>query len=97
VRFAEEEKNESGPQHKEPGPGVFLAPVVMNAFDSNKDASLSREEFTAGFAKWFSSWDTDKSGNLNEDQLRDGLDRDMSTTTPGPFARPSRFGSAPRQ
>jgi hypothetical protein len=78
------------------GPGVFLAPVLMNSFDTNKDGSLSREEFTAGFTRWFSSWNKDKSGSLNEDQLRDGLDKDMSTTNPGPFGRPSRFGSPPR-
>jgi hypothetical protein len=78
------------------GPGIFLAPVVMTAFDTDKDGSLSREEFLAGFSKWFSSWNTDKTGLLTQEQLNEGLDRDMSTTTPGPFARPARFNSPPR-
>jgi len=70
------------------GPGFFLAPVVMKAFDTDKDQEISSAEAAAGFAKWFDSWNTDKSGFLTQDQLRAGLNEDLSTTAPGPFGRP---------
>jgi hypothetical protein len=69
------------------GPGFFLAPVVMKAFDSDKDQDITSAEAAAGFAKWFDSWDTDKSGFLTREQLGAGLNEDLSTTTPGPFQR----------
>jgi spore coat protein H len=69
------------------GPGIFLAPAFMNNFDADKDSSLTREEFSAGFAKWFEAWNTDNSGQLTNEQLRAGLNRDLSSGT-GPFARP---------
>jgi hypothetical protein len=39
----------------------FLAPGFLTATDTNKDGSLTREEWTGTFAKWFTDWDTDKS------------------------------------
>jgi spore coat protein H len=70
------------------GPGFFLAPVVMKQFDADKNQEISSDEATAGFARWFDSWNTDKSGFLTQEQLRAGLNQDLSTTTPGPFAKP---------
>lgn len=49
------------------GPGLF------SAGDVNKDGFLTREEFKAAFDKWFSDWDTAKSGTLTQDQLAAGL------------------------
>jgi spore coat protein CotH len=69
------------------GPGFFLAPVVMKAFDSDKDQEITSAEAAAGFAKWFDAWNTDKSGSLTREQLGAGLNEDLSTTTPGPFQR----------
>jgi len=69
------------------GPGFFLAPVVLKAFDTNKDQEITSEEVAAGFAKWFDSWNTDKSGFLTREQLSAGLNEDLSTSTPGPFMR----------
>jgi hypothetical protein len=71
------------------GPGFFLAPVVMKAFDTDKDQEITSAEAIAGFAKWFDSWNTDKSGFLTREQLGAGLNEDLSTTTPGPFQRPA--------
>ncbi len=82
------DNNTNSPPPNAFGPGFFLAPVVLKAFDTNKDQALSSEEFAAGFAKWFDAWNTDKSGLLTADQLRAGLNQDLSTTAPGPFARP---------
>jgi hypothetical protein len=56
------------------GPGNFTAPMYMNALDTNKDKSLSHEEFVGGFAKWFTKWDKKKQGFLTEDELREGID-----------------------
>jgi hypothetical protein len=66
------------------GPGSFLAGRFMEAFDKNKDGKVSHDEFTAGFAKWFSEWNTDSSGALTETQLRVGINRDLSPFRGGP-------------
>jgi len=57
------------------GPGMFLGPAFLNAFDADKDKSLTRDETNSGFAKWFSQWDASKQGELTEEQLRTGIDR----------------------
>ena len=56
------------------GPARFLAPAIFDAADVNQHGSLTRDELRATFAKWFSNWDKDKSGWLDEAKLRDGLD-----------------------
>jgi hypothetical protein len=55
------------------GPGRFVGPGLFTAADANKDGSLTRAELKSTFQKWFTEWDSDKSGSLNEDQLREGL------------------------
>jgi hypothetical protein len=47
----------------------------MTSMDANKDASVNRAEFTAGFAKWFESWGGRESGSLTEEQIRGGLNK----------------------
>ncbi len=54
-------------------PGRFAGPGLFAATDGDKDGSLARDELKATFAKWFSEWDSDKSGDLNEEKLRTGL------------------------
>ena len=39
---------------------------------------LGRNELTAGFGKWFDAWNTDKSGELTEEQLRDGINQEFN-------------------
>jgi hypothetical protein len=75
------------------GPGMFLAPAWMQALDEQKKGELSLELFTRGFAHWFDSWNTDKTGLLTEEQLRAGIDRDLSPFRGGP---PGFFGGPPR-
>ena len=60
------------------GPGQMLGNVFMTALDTHKDSVITREEFTQGFAKWFEDWNTDKSGMLTEEQLRAGINKDLS-------------------
>jgi spore coat protein CotH len=72
-------------------PGMVLARGVMDALDANKDGKISHDEFVAGFAKWFSNWNTDKSGALTEDQLREGINQDLIPFHGGPPGPPD-FG-----
>jgi spore coat protein H len=74
------------------GAGTFLARGVMDAFDTNKDGKVTHEEFTAGFAKWFADWNTDESGALSEEQLRAGINRDLSPFRGGPDFGPPGGG-----
>jgi len=55
------------------GPGRFVGPGLFDAADSDKDGSLTLAELKGTFAKWATDWDSEKSGALSEDKLRDGL------------------------
>jgi spore coat protein H len=61
------------------GPGMFLAPVFMTKFDTNKDGRLTRDELREGFHRWFRAWDANKNKALSEDQVRAGLNKVLST------------------
>lgn len=75
------------------GGSRFMGTGLFNATDSNKDGSLTREEFKGAFAAWFAEWDTTKSGALNEDQLRDGLNAALPRPQfGGPGGRGGRGG-----
>jgi hypothetical protein len=78
-----------GPGGRGGGPGMFLGNTLMTALDTNQDGVLTRDEFVQGFDKWSESWNTDKSGALTEEQLRAGIDRDLSPFRGGP---PGGFG-----
>ena len=56
-----------------PGGGGFMGRGFFSAADSDKDGSLTRVELKNTFAKWFVDWDTDKSGSLDENKIREGL------------------------
>ncbi len=73
------------------GPGMFLGGAFMMALDSNKDGSISRDEFTKGFVAWFEAWNTDKSGVLTDEQLRAGINQDLAPFRGGPPGGPG-FG-----
>src|SRR5205814_2202843 len=65
------------------GPGGFgharmLERAFKNALDLNHDGLITHEEFTNGFTKWFEAWNTDNSGKLTGEQLRAGINRDLS-------------------
>jgi outer membrane protein assembly factor BamB len=51
------------------GPGAWL----FTAADADKDGTLTRSELKETFAKWFTAWDKDGTGSLDEAKLRDGL------------------------
>jgi hypothetical protein len=56
------------------GPGRFLGPGLFAAVDTEKDQSVTRDEWKAVFQKWSSEWDSEKGGGLTEEELRRGLD-----------------------
>jgi hypothetical protein len=71
------------------GPRRFPGPALFAAADGNKDGSLARAELRTTFDNWFSGWDTEKSGSLNEETLRNGL----NAVLPRPdFGGPDRRG-----
>ena len=59
----------------------------MNAMDQDKDGSLTREEMLRGFAKWFERWDKGKTGQLDADELRAGMNQDLAAASGGPGPR----------
>jgi Ca2+-binding EF-hand superfamily protein len=71
-----------------------LGPILFTVTDADKDGSLTRSEFKQAFAKWFDDWDADKTGKLNEDSLRKGLEIALPRSTSG--ARGSDPGFRPR-
>jgi outer membrane protein assembly factor BamB len=62
-----------GPNPGGSGPGRFMGPTLFSAFDADENGVATREEVKQTFAKWFAAWDQDKSGALDERQLREGL------------------------
>jgi spore coat protein H len=74
------------------GPGGFLGRIFVKDFDADKNAGLTRDEFTQGFAKWFEKWNSDQSGTLTEEQLRAGINKDLE---PSRGARPGAPGFGP--
>lgn len=55
----------------------------MAALDSDKDGSVSRDEFTGGFARWFKEWDAKNAGALSAPDIQAGLNRALATPPPG--------------
>jgi hypothetical protein len=57
---------------------MFLGNAFLAALDTDKDSVLTPGEFAQGFARWFEDWNTDRSGVLTDEQLRAGINRDLS-------------------
>jgi spore coat protein H len=55
------------------GPSMFLAPAFLRDGDADADGKFTKAEFMALGEKWFSRWDKEGGGKVNNDQLRDGL------------------------
>ena len=70
------------------GPAGFVGPSLFTAADTDKDGLLTRAELKSTFGKWFTDWDKDKSGALNEEQLRDGLNAALPRPNFGGPGRP---------
>jgi len=68
---------------------MFLGPAWFEALDDKKTGQLSADDFARGFARWFDAWNTDKTGQLTQEQLRAGINKDLSPFRGGP---PGGFG-----
>ena len=51
---------------------MFLGPPLFAAMDANQDGTVTRQELKDTFAKWFTAWATNTSGELTQMELRDG-------------------------
>ncbi len=65
------------------GAATFLAPAIWKNGDANRDNKLTKPEFEKLSEKWFAEWDKEKTGKLNQDQLREGLNKTLASANPG--------------
>lgn len=70
-----------------PGPGVFLAPALLQAGDTDADGRLKREETLKLFGKWATDWDRNRDGAVDREELVEGL-RGLIPMPPGPLDAP---------
>ncbi|HOK76783.1 MAG TPA: CotH kinase family protein, partial [Verrucomicrobiota bacterium] len=77
------------------GPGMFIAPMFMQAGDANRDQKLTKRELTRLAEKWFGQWDTNRSGTLNLEKVRDGINAFVTRPGMGGPGGPPRPGGGP--
>jgi spore coat protein H len=65
-----------------PGPAMFIAPTFLSQGDRDRDGKLSREEFLALGERWFEAWDKEKSGRLDQERLRAGINSTFAPPAP---------------
>jgi spore coat protein H len=59
------------------GPGNQLAKPLLDAMDASKDGKVSEAEFNAATKKFFSEWDKNKDGVLDQQEIAEGLQKLM--------------------
>jgi spore coat protein H len=79
------------------GLGMMFSQSLLRALDQDKDSTVTGAEFRQGFAKLFEVWNNDKSGRLTLEQLRSGIEKDLSPARDGfpPFGAPPGGGRFP--
>jgi spore coat protein H len=60
------------------GLGMMFSRPWLQVLDENKDSFVTEVEFTRGFARLFQAWNSDQTGRLTLDQLRSGINKDLS-------------------
>ena len=65
-------------------PAGFMARALLTALDQDKNERVTKEEFIGGFDRWFKAWNTKKDGFLDEEQMRSGMNQDLSPFRGGP-------------
>jgi hypothetical protein len=85
--FGPDGPDDKPPMDDEPGPGfgpgTFIAPALLAAADTDKDAHLSPAEAAAAAAKFVKESDTQKKGGLDQDALAAAVNRRIGP--PGGF------------
>ncbi len=78
---------------------MFLTQPLMSALDADKNGEVTKAEFEQTFMRWFEAWNTDHSGSLTEEQLRDGINKELMAFRGGPprmgFGPPDDFQDPP--
>jgi len=82
------------------GPGMFLAPRIIETADANKDGSLSPDEAAKAAEKFVRQADTKKKGSLDGDTLAQAINRQLGpppgfgpdSPDDGPGGPPPGFG-----
>jgi type 1 glutamine amidotransferase len=59
-------------------------PAIFTVVDANKDGAVTRDEMKATFDKWFTEWDSAKTGGLTQEQLLAGLTAALPAPAPPP-------------
>jgi hypothetical protein len=59
------------------GLGAMFGRPLFQALDANKDSTVTRDEFTQGFARLFQTWNRDQNQGLTWEQLRSGIAKDL--------------------
>lgn len=77
------------------GPAMFIGPGLFAVVDTDKDSSLTRAEWVAAFTRWSTEWDADKSGSLNEEKLRTGLNAALPRPNFGGPGGPGQTAGGP--
>ncbi len=77
------------------GPAMFIGPMLFGILDVDKKGAISRTDLKSAFEKWYGQWDSDKSGNLTQEKLRDGLNHLLTTPIFGPPGGFGGFGGGP--
>ncbi len=65
------------------GLGAMLTRPLLKVVDENHDSAVTEAEFKQGFGRLFDTWNGDHSGRLTLQQLRSGLDKDLSPSFEG--------------
>jgi type 1 glutamine amidotransferase len=58
-------------------------PAIFTVVDANKDGAVTRDEMKATFDRWFTEWDSAKTGALTQEQLLTGLNAALPAPAPG--------------
>ena len=57
-------------------------PAIFTVVDANKDGAVTRDEMKSTFDKWFTEWDSAKTGLLTQEQLLAGLNAALPPPAP---------------
>ncbi len=78
------------------GPGMFIAPQVLDFADANADGSLSPDEAARGAEKFVREADVEKKGSIDADTLGQAVNRRMGPPGGGPGGQPDGPGGPRR-